>query len=252
MNEKALKRLFFFCGIMIALWAGLPPERGWAADREFVFYTGAQSPIKEILEERLKEAFRRFGEDSRLIATGSAQRALLMANEYGDGDAMRVPQIKTIAPDLTTNLFQIPEPIIAISFYVYTKKEDLRINGWESLADYHNGLRNGTKILEKNIPGRTTILPDSVRLMKMLDQGRLDTVTEHDMIGDAVIRDLNLPGILKLRPALVELPGYCFINKKYKHLISKIAMALADMKTDGSFASIKEKVIQGSFHHAPQ
>lgn len=115
-----------------------------------------------------------------------------MANEAGDGDVMRVPDIKKIVPDITGNLVQIPESISDITFNVYTKNTIFPVDGWQSLKNYRNGLRVGVKILEKNIPGYRTILPNSERLFQMLDQGRLDTVSEHSIVANDLIKKLHL------------------------------------------------------------
>jgi len=180
-KRRFILKLYLNCSIIFFLFLCFTPGPVSAEDKIYVFYTGAQSPIKEILEMRLDEAFHRIGKKSRLVFPGSAQRALLMANKFGDGDALRVQEIKKIAPDLTDNLLIVPEPIIHIIFYVYTKEKIFQVDNWESLKSYHNGFRVGAKILEKNIPGKTTILPDAVRLFKMLDQNRLDTVTEQNI-----------------------------------------------------------------------
>lgn len=211
-------------------------------DEIFIFYAGVPSPLKEILEMRLQEAFRRIGKKSRLQSTGSSQRALLMANDVGDGDVMRGPGIKKIAPDYTANLLMIPESIMDIEFYVYTKDKVFPVNGWESLKHYRNGLRIGVKILEKNIPGNRTTLPESEQLFQMLDQGRLDTVTEHAVIADYFIQKLHLSNIKKLPPPLITVPGYSLIHKKHQALIPAIAKSLSEMKADGSYDKIKDDV----------
>lgn len=215
-----------------------------ADEKLYVFYSGTQSPLREIVASRLQEAFRRIGKKSRVQFTGSAQRALLMANELGDGDAMRISDIKEMAPDTTANLLRIPESIIDLQFYVYTKNRVFPLNGWQSLETYHNGMRGGVKILEANLPGSRTILPDSERLFKMLDQGRLDTVSEHCVIADYLIKKLQLSNINKLSPALITVPGYCFIHKKHLAMVPEIAQSLADMKADGTFEKIRDDVLK--------
>ncbi len=224
----------------------LTKEGYWDSSEEntYVFYTGVKSPLKEILKMRLQEAFRRIGKKVKLIPTGSAQRALLMANEAGDGDAMRVPDIKKIAPETTGNLLQIPESIIDIKFCVYTKGQVFPVNGWNSLRSYRNGFRVGVKILEKNVPGDRTILPDSERLFQMLNQGRIDTVTEHAFIADYLLQKSHLTNINKLSPPLVTFPGYSFIHKKHQALIAEIAKSLGEMKADGSFETIRHDALR--------
>lgn len=237
----SLYRLFFIC---IASFVFFPPGSVKASDsKRLVFYTGIQSPIRDILEKRLQEASKRIGRQFRMEFTGSSQRALVMANTVGDGDALRVSDIKKIAPENTTNLIMVPESLFEISFFVYTKDKFFIVDGWGSLKLFHNGFRVGIKILEKNIPGQTTLLPDSSRLFQMLDQERLDTVTEHGIIADAHIRRLKLKNMVKLTPPLVTFPGHCFIHKKHAELIPQLAASLAAMKKDGTFFAIRESVM---------
>lgn len=217
---------------------------GSGADNSFQFYSGVHSPLKEILQIRLEEAFTRIGKKVIVTHTGSSQRALLMANQYGDGDVLRVADIKTIAPEITINLVMVPESIMDINFHVYTIKKDIEVNGYASLSGLINGIRIGAKILEKNVPSPRIILPDSVRLFKMLDQGRLDTVIEHNLIAEYVIRDLDMPHVKRLEPALEILPGYCYIHKKHAHLINRLAEAFAEMKKDGRFLEIEKNVLK--------
>ncbi len=212
-------------------------------EKKYIFYTGAQSPVREILEQRLQEAFRRSGKKCRVRSTGSAQRALMLANEDGDGDALRVPNIKELVPELTGNLVQIPEAIIDINFVVYTKDKHLPIEGWESLKGYRNGLRGGVKVLEENIPAQRTILPDSERLFQMLDRGRLDTVSEHAEIGDYIIKKLQISNVKKMWPPLISTSGFIFIHKKHQNLIPEITQILVAMKKDGSFEVIRDDVL---------
>ncbi len=212
-------------------------------EKAYVFYTGVHAPMIDILEKTLRAAFERVGKKAGIVYTGSPQRALLTANERGDGDAIRVPDIKKIAPGITGNLLRIPESVIDVEYYVYTKGIDFPVTGWDALSGYRNGFRVGIKILEKNMSGEKTTLPDAERLFRMLSQGRLDTVTEHGMIADALIKKRPYKNILKLTPPLVKLEGFSFIHKKHRALIPEIAKALSDMKADGSFEKIKTDVL---------
>ncbi len=212
--------------------------------REFVFYTGTISPVKDIVEARLKEAFKRAGGFKiKVINPGSAQRALVMANSEGDGDITRVLDIKKIAPDETGNLIQIPESINSIQFYVYTKNKVLSVDGYSSLAKFSNGFRVGTKILEKNMLGRVIMLPNTSRLFKMLNDGRLDNVIEWGAIADSLIKKNEYSGIRKLVSPLVDLPVYSLVHKKHQSLVPKIAKAIKEMKADGTFQKIEKDVL---------
>lgn len=118
---------------------------------------------------------------------------------------------------------------------VYTKKPYFPVDGWQSLAKFHNGARYGAKILGKKIPGKRIILPDASRLFQMLDDGRLDAVIERSFIADKILKENYFSDIKRLTPPLVDLPTYGLIQKKYKALMPEITEALEQMKADGTF-----------------
>jgi polar amino acid transport system substrate-binding protein len=209
-----------------------------------VIYSGLQSPIFNVLHAQIKEACRRINRVCEVRSTGSSQRALVLANEKGDGDAFRVSEIKEIAPEVTENLVQVPESIISVEFSVYSSEADFSVDGVDSLTGYRNGVRSGVKFLEKRIPGEKTLLPDSKRLLMMLQDKRLDTVSEHTDIADFIIQKRNLVGIIKLQPPLAEFPGYVYLHKKHKELVPMLAASIASMKADGSINRIKTETVR--------
>ena len=95
----------------------------------YVFHTAIRSPMKEILDVRIQEAFRRLNLNAKLVMSPSSQRALMLANEDGDGDAARVPNLKEISPENTGNLVKVPESIMTIEFSVYTKDLSFPVDG---------------------------------------------------------------------------------------------------------------------------
>lgn len=209
-----------------------------------VFYTGVQAPVINVINARLKEACRRIGRVCEVRSTGSAQRALVLANEKGDGDALRVAEIKRLAPEITGNLVQVSEPIIFTRFCVYSSGVTFTVDGIDSMAGYRNGVRSGVKFLENRLTGEKIVLPDSKRLFMMLKDKRLDTVSEHSDIADFMIQKYNLTGIKKLNPSLAEFPGYCYLHKQHKEIVPELAASIVSMKTDGSFERIKTETLR--------
>ena len=209
-----------------------------------VFYTGVHSPLLEILQVRLQEALRRIGHSCEVRFLGSSQRALAMANDQGDGDLIRVPSIKELAPELTANLLVIPESIIDTEFYVYTSGALMDVENFDSLQGLQNGFRVGIKILEKKVPSEQVILPDSERLLRMLDENRLDTVIEHSYIADYLINKFHLTHIKKQNKPILSHAGFLLIHEKHKELVPQISSSLAEMKVDGTFEKLKEDVFK--------
>lgn len=209
-----------------------------------VLYAGGQTPVFNVINARLKEACRRINRVCEVRSTGSSQRALVLANEKGDGDALRVAEIKEIAPEITGNLIQVPEAILFVRFCVYSSGPIFSVDGTESLAGYRNGVRNGVKFLENRLPGEKIVLPDSKRLFLMLQEKRLDTVSEHSDLADFIIQKHNLSGIKKLQPPLAEFPGYVYLHKKHNEIVPDLAASIASMKVDGSFDRIKIETVR--------
>lgn len=103
---RALALALLFC---TALSCDLSAAEERAVAKPYIFYTGLVSPINDIIDARLQEAFRRLGLKVKLHVTSSSQRALILANEEGDGDAARILNIEEYAPQNTGNLIRVPE-----------------------------------------------------------------------------------------------------------------------------------------------
>lgn len=213
-------------------------------DRTLEFYTGVQSPLFEISRARIREACSRIGLLCTVKNLGSSERALYQANWKGDGDVMRVADIKEIATDMTGNLVQVSESIISFDVHAYSSGKVMDIKDWSSLEGLRNGARKGAKILEKKLPGELTLLPTTKRLLMMLQEDRLDTVSEHSDVVDYLIEKHQLKGITRLDPALAVLPGFPYLHEKHRELVPRLAAALAEMKADGTYERLKTTVLQ--------
>ena len=237
-NRKSTFLLIFFLTIAVIPSTASSLETLSQEKNNFIFYSGQQSAGSIIIEKRLRQAFKRAGIASspKFIYLAPAQRALITANENGDGVPDRAANIKQIAPNETENLIQIPESIHIRKIYVYTKSAVSHIDGYKSLENLRNGFRGGIKILEKNIAGEKIMLPDTKRLFQMLDDGRIDTVSVLGRsFADGIIKENNFSGITRLKTPLVINPTYTLIHKKHASLVPLITRALKEMKADGTF-----------------
>ncbi len=220
-----------------------PPAHRTSAD--FTFYTCGESPAREVIEGRLAEAFRRIGRSFQAVLISSCQRSLMLANTEGDGDMARVPNIKTVAPEDTTNLSQIPESVYTQDMVVFTKSLDFPVTGWASLAPYSNGARLGSKLVEANLPGAKSFVKTTDQLFQMLDSGRIQTAIEFRIFGERTIRELGLRGIKQLSPPLVSLEAFPLIHNRHAALVDPIVQALRAMKLDGTYAAIERDILGG-------
>ncbi len=246
MNYKITFPVLFYLALSIVPATGASLQDLNSEKEPFVFYTSKESPVGVVLEKRLQEVFRRAGGFAlRFVSFGSSQRALVMANENGDGVPERARNIKQISPLDTENLILIPESVGISTLNVYTKGVVFSVNGYKSLENLRNGFRVGIKNLETNMPGEKTMLPGLKRLFQMLDDGRLDTVVAlNDSIVDKIIKENNFSGITRLSPPLGIFPTFCLIHKKHQALIPKIIQALKEIKADGTFLQIEKDTLK--------
>lgn len=219
--------------------------------KELVFYTAVSDPLRSIVIRRLKQACSRLEWECRIEYIQSSARALEMANDKGDGDAFRVANIKAIAPSSTTNLEILTESVVDIDFHIFTKNKKIIATNWDDLKNLKVGFRRGAKILEKNVPGKPILLPDTNRLFQMLNTDRLDVVIEHSIVGEGFVRSGKFPGVFKLDNSLVSVSGYPLLHKRHESYMIPLATTLRSMKKDGSYIQIEQLVTQEYFQSQP-
>ncbi|MBF0287890.1 MAG: transporter substrate-binding domain-containing protein [SAR324 cluster bacterium] len=251
LQYKCFKRKRLKLAFILVFWLTLAGF-GYSADKNtgsksktYIFYTAVHSPTFEILEGRLKEAFRRIGLNAQVVKAVSAQRALILANEQGDGDANRVVNVKQFAPKNTSNLIRIPESIRTEGIYVYSKNINFKVNGWKSLEGYRNGARFGAKIFENNLPEKRTFAATNLQLLNMLETDRLDFIVDWEHLTRKAIKDHKFSTIKQLEPAINMVTSFPYIQKKHKAIVPKIARALSEMKKEGTFQRIEDDVLNG-------
>lgn len=184
----------------------------------------------------LKEAFRRIGVRIKIINL-PAERTLINVNEgIDDGTFVRIAGLEQDYP----NMVMVPEVISVFDFIAYSKNPSIVINGWDSLRPYNVGIIVGWKILEANIKDTKSLMKvnDDVALFELLRLGRADIVI-YDRRGGEVARHLNIEGAHALGPPLATRELFLYLNSRHAAMVPKVAVALRDMKRDGTFERIK-------------
>lgn len=192
---------------------------------------------RKALELIGQEAFRRAGVEFRLRELPS-ERSLIMANDGDiDGEGLRVAGLSSQYP----NLIQIPERFIGISFVAFSKNASIHLNeGWDSLKPYRVAFITGWKLYEANatVAKSTTKVEKPEHMFKMLDSDRVDLALYTRADGNALVRSMGLPSIAALTPSLKDADMFLYLHKKHEALVPRIAKALRDMKSDGTYNKI--------------
>jgi polar amino acid transport system substrate-binding protein len=192
-------------------------------------------------DQIVKEAFRRIGLQIDIVHL-PAERALLNANEgIENGVYVRIQGLESEYK----NLRIVPEKISEYEFVAFGKNPSLRMDGWDSLQNYHIGIVNGWKILEKNIVAckSLTKVKDAKVLFRSLEEDKIDLAVYNKLDGYGTIKELDQKGIYALESPLATKDMFLYLHKDLEKIVLPLAEALKDMKSDGVYLSIKRNAL---------
>ena len=240
MLKQTTARLKRFSLVSIILL--LLPFPTLADEPDLVLNTWASAPLSRAdhsgyLDQIVIEAFRRINLKID-IQQKPVERSITDANDgRGDGEFIRVQGLSKIYP----NLILVPEKIFDFEFVVFTKKQQLIINNWDSLKPFYVGIVIGWKILEKNIQyvRHRSDVSGPEALFNMLDLGRIDIAVYSKFLGLEVVKNMNLKNIVVNSNPLAVKPMYLYLHTKHRDIVADVAKSLRSMKDDGTFLTIK-------------
>jgi len=171
-----------------------------------------------------------------------AERGLINANSgLEDGEMSRINGLTKTYP----NLIPVPEKIMDWEFVAFSKKDINLDKGWNSLANHSVALINGWKILENNVPKSSDIVKvkNPTQLFSLLERSRTDVVLFEKWGGLALIKKKNLKGIRLISPILAKREMHIYLHKKHHKLIDPLNKALIEMKSNGQYQDIYNKIL---------
>lgn len=143
------------------------------------------------------------------------------------------------------NLIRVPEEIIDWKFVVFSKRNINTNKGWNSLKPYVTSFITGWKIYENNVPKDVKIskVRNSDRLFNLLSNNRTDVVLYELLQGLEHIKKNNYKNIKTSYPPLAHEKMFIYLHKKHAHLVPKLAQSLKEMKKDGSYERLYQKIL---------
>lgn len=190
----------------------------------------------------LTEAFKRMGMQLKIMRLPS-ERALQNANDANDdGTFAQVAGLSKMYP----NLIQVPEPITRFEFIAISRKYNVPIIGWKSLAPFNVGFITGWKILEENITGSKSLtkVKDKTVLFDMLMAERLDLIVYDRRQAMAVLQDMRTAETINfMEPSLAVHDMYPYLHKKHENLALPLAETIRTMKADGAYRKILARIL---------
>jgi polar amino acid transport system substrate-binding protein len=169
-------------------------------------------------------------------------RSLTLVNEgVDDGDGPRIEGLSSAYP----NLVCVPEPFGEFRFGAFARSQDIRIDGWASLAELNVAYIHGWKIFDNNVKAARSItrVKSNALLFNLLNEGRTDVALITKLAGYAEIQKLGLKGIVFVEPPLAIVPNYLYLNKRHTNLAPELARTLRELKEDGTYDRLYREII---------
>jgi polar amino acid transport system substrate-binding protein len=171
-----------------------------------------------------------------------AERALINANNgVDDGDLNRIGGLEKFYP----NLIQVPEQTFDMEFAAFAKNVTFSTTDWNTLKPYTVAIINGWKILERSIPPEVTLtkVKNSEQLFNLLEKDRVDVILYGKWQGLHYIREHKYNNVKLLQPSLAKMNMYVYFNKKHRDLAHEFSKKLREMKADGTYQNIYNRVL---------
>lgn len=188
----------------------------------------------------IAEVFRRIGLKARVEKYSASARALINANENIDhGVAMRIKGMEKKFP----NLVRVQERLIVNDFVAYSSGLSVSTDSWKSLEPYVVSHIHGWVIFERNLSRtqKKQAVKNPGQMFSMLSQGRIDMALYERWQGLHRARDTGVT-VKVHEPPLASVDMYMYVHRKHAHLAPKLAKALRDMKADGTYRKIFDRV----------
>ena len=216
-----------------------------SAGQHLVFSTfvdlEGKDPVIDSAERVMVEAYKRMGitMETKLFP---GERALQTANAgQVDGELMRKDGLTKDFP----NLIQISVPVTMVTFMVFTKKKDIKIDGWKSLAPYSVAYKRGVKAVEASLTPDTKSEPVATteQAFMKLYIGRNDMVVTPTTTGLLICKQQGFQDVVMLGPPLLTIPLFHYIHVKNKDIVDSLTQTLQQMEKEGIIETINKQIV---------
>ena len=203
------------------------------------FSTLAQDGFFDLL---LNELFARVDNIQVELIRLPAERALQMADDgYSDGEIPRIGGLSEQYP----NLIAVSEPVIDYNFVAFVRTPANERMSWQRLAGEDVGIIIGWKIYEEQVPAsaKVTRVVAPAQLMNLLSAGRINFALYERYAGYHLLKEHQHNNIAECFPPLAVRRMFLYLHKKHAALIKPLAIALRQMKKDGSWQRIAAQTL---------
>lgn len=198
--------------------------------------------FKGFIDVVLTEALTRIG--YKLDTRSLPNERSLINSDRGiiDGETQRITGLEKKYP----HLIRVPEKIMDWQFVVFSKQHIDTTKNWKSLTPYTTSFITGWKIFEYNVPENVAVTKtrDPEGLFFLLDKNRTDVILYELWQGLALTKKHRYEGVMVSYPPLAKKAMFTYLHKKHALIVPKLAQALKEMKKDGSYQLIYQRILE--------
>ncbi|WP_027710194.1 transporter substrate-binding domain-containing protein [Zooshikella ganghwensis] len=216
----------------------------FGAPQTLRFFTSFETPDIKLAQAILEEAFKQ-NHYHTIFILEAYRRSISRANSEGDGEVLRVANLKQIDPEITGNLVPIPEPILEVPVFIVNHNPISNFTHYNDLKPYRNGVLKGIRVLEKNVPNIHTI-STYPSLFKLLNKKRIDNLITSDYFIEEITYNPDFQTEFYIH-TLLKIDVFTYLNMKHVKLVAPIAATLKTMKKDGTYKRV-ESIIRSQYY----
>jgi len=224
------------------------PEEVSKSYAKTITLVGTQSTKKSFhgrwLDLIYTEVFRRLGFQLNYEGYLAKRASKISDTGQADGEIHRVYDYADKHP----NVVRVEEPHFSIHFSAYAIDPSIHLNSWEDLVEknYKIGYRSGVKKTESKLPAilseNKILSAHSTRQgLRQVMKGRSNAFIDVESVIEDVLKNdtefknskLHKVGVLE------EITVHAYLHKKHKHLVTKVAEILKEMKQEGLIKKYK-------------
>lgn len=250
-KNEAIKRIILPLVVACLLFAFLFAGASSANEPEEVVFCSINkknSQLYKISDAVLTHAFRSLGIQFSLISFPPKRIPIEINSGKIDGDTHRIYDFNR--ENKYPNLIRVEESIQRVDQSVFTRLDNLKVNGWESLSSYKVLYLSGIVLVENGLdlagipPENRLGVYDIDNAFNLLNMGKGDIVIVSPSTGRASLKKLGIDdGSIKIiSPPVVTIELYPYMHKKHAVLAEKLADKIRELKKSGQYAQIVKAI----------
>ena len=193
------------------------------------------------IDQIVREVFSRIGIEAEVIVYQDSAKSLANANSgIDDGAALRIKGIEK----KFTNLVMVPEKLMDNDFIAYSLGMGARVTDWQSLKKYKTQYIEGWQIFKNNTQDHPQVsaVKTPQEMFDNLSQLKTEVILYERWQGLWRAREMGVK-LKSHEPPLVSVEMFIYLNNKHKNKAIPAAMALIEMKKDGTYERIYNKTL---------